>query len=152
MIRLYIKDIPSSNNATQGKGGVKRALAYNEEKKVWSGYFQILRSQMSKELKGLPLPYSQATVIMIYHFPNGQRRDPDNYSGKMILDGLKDAGFIVDDAFRNVDIFPDSTFGNDKGAHLIERPMTEIWILQGKRISQDILPDLMEVDEICGVI
>ena len=32
------------------------------------------------------------------------RRDPDNYSGKFILDGLVKAGIIADDSFSNIDL------------------------------------------------
>lgn len=37
-------------------------------------------------------------------FGDNRRRDPDNYSGKMILDGLVKAGIIRDDSFERIDL------------------------------------------------
>ena len=44
-------------------------------------------------------PYQKATVKITYHFKDDLRRDPDNYSGKFILDGLVRAGILADDSF-----------------------------------------------------
>lgn len=50
------------------------------------------------------LPFPEAVVSLIYHFPDAGRRDPDNYSGKFIMDGLVAARLIVDDSFACVDL------------------------------------------------
>lgn len=36
------------------------------------------------------------------HTTARRRRDPDNYSGKFLLDGLTKAGIIVDDSFNHI--------------------------------------------------
>ena len=49
-------------------------------------------------------PIRWATVKITYFFPDNRRRDPDNYAGKMILDGLTAAGVIVDDSFGCIEL------------------------------------------------
>ena len=44
----------------------------------------------------------RARVTLRYRFPDTRRRDPDNYSGKFILDGLVRAGVLQDDSFDHV--------------------------------------------------
>ena len=51
-----------------------------------------------------PDPIRRAVVRLTYHFADRRRRDPDNYSGKMILDGLTAAGIIADDSFFCIDL------------------------------------------------
>lgn len=46
-----------------------------------------------------PAPLAGVTVSIQYQFPDRRRRDPDNYSGKMLLDGLVHAGILQDDSF-----------------------------------------------------
>lgn len=127
MIKLTVHDIPSSNNATQGKGGLSKAMAYRSEKLKWAGYFQVLRARMRAELQALQLPLQEATIITVYHFTTKTRRDPDNYSGKMIHDGLIAAQFITDDSFDNIDIIPLATFSNKKAS-------VDVYIIQGKKL------------------
>ena len=62
----------------------------------------------------------RATVILRYHFRDSRRRDPDNYSGKMILDGLVHAGILKDDSFRCIDLVLQQGEANPKN------PVTEI--------------------------
>jgi crossover junction endodeoxyribonuclease RusA len=127
MIKMTVHDIPSSNNTTQGKGGVKRALSYNQEKKIWAGYFVSLKMKMRKELQEKSLPLQEATVITVYNFKDNRDRDPDNFSGKMIHDGLTAAGFIVKDTFKNIDIVPLATFENKISS-------VDIYIIEGKHL------------------
>lgn len=65
-------------------------------------------------------PIEYATVHLIYHFADNRRRDPDNYSGKMILDGLVQAGIIADDSFFCINLQLSAV--HDKGG------FTEIFI------------------------
>ncbi len=43
-----------------------------------------------------------AHVRIDYFFPDARRRDPDNYCGKFLLDGLTKAGEIADDDFAHI--------------------------------------------------
>ena len=49
-------------------------------------------------------PFDKAVVTLEYHFPDEIRRDPDNYSGKQINDGLVKAGIIKDDSFKCIEL------------------------------------------------
>jgi crossover junction endodeoxyribonuclease RusA len=130
MIHLHITAIPSSNNASQGKGGMKRAMSYSNEKKLWNSFIWTLQTNMKNrgELAGISLPFQESTIIMHYHFKTKGRRDPDNYSGKMILDGLKNNGFIVDDSFKEIDIFPMADFGQ------VASDSVDIYIIEGRKL------------------
>lgn len=57
-------------------------------------------------------PMKKATVNIKYYFTDNRRRDPDNYSGKMILDGLVRAGIIADDSFFVIDLQLSAEFGS----------------------------------------
>ncbi len=46
----------------------------------------------------------KCVVRITYFFRTKQRHDPDNYNGKFILDGLREAGIIEDDSFSNVEL------------------------------------------------
>lgn len=52
-------------------------------------------------------------------FPTRGRRDPDNYSGKFILDGLVQAGIIKDDSFECINLRLKASYDKDN-------PRTEI--------------------------
>lgn len=132
MIRMHIQAIPSSNNKSQGGGGIKKAIhEYQPEKKQWAQWIWIMMRDLKQngQLDGLTLPLQTATVILFYHFKSKIRRDPDNYSGKMINDGLVQAGLIKDDSFKDIDIFPMADFGNKSDS-------VEIILLEGKQIEQ----------------
>ena len=57
-----------------------------------------------------------------YYFKTRVRHDPDNYSGKFILDGLVKAGILQDDSFNNIQLILKASV--DK-----EKPRTEINII-----------------------
>lgn len=44
-------------------------------------------------------PLERAIVNITYYFKDRRRRDPDNYSGKMLLDPLVKEGILIDDSF-----------------------------------------------------
>lgn len=48
--------------------------------------------------------YERARVTLRYWFPDRRRRDPDNYSGKLVLDGLRAVGVLADDSFQHVQL------------------------------------------------
>lgn len=60
-------------------------------------------------------------ITFTYYFKDRKRRDPDNYAGKMVLDGLVKAGIIADDCFENIDLIL-------KGKYDRLRPRMEISI------------------------
>ncbi len=93
---LYqIPEIPPSNNRFIGR---ENRWEYQKIKKQWAEYVAYLCRPKPKE------PFKHAAVTLIYHFKDKRRRDPDNYSGKMILDGLTGAGIIADDSFYCIDL------------------------------------------------
>lgn len=66
-------------------------------------------------------PLEKAIVHITYFFKNKIRRDPDNYSGKMLLDPLVREGILTDDSFTNITLILEA--GCDKN-----NPRTEIEI------------------------
>lgn len=90
MYRYKIPAIPPSNNKFIG-----RDVRWEYQSVKNSGR-SISRSAADRSRPSL---WKGVTVTLTYHFKDKRRRDPDNYSGKMILDGLVRAGIIVDDSF-----------------------------------------------------
>lgn len=112
-----INEIPPSNNIYMGRGTRKtQSQAYQAEKRKWS--WMILEAVGRNRPKE---PIKIATVKLSYHFPDKRRRDPDNYSGKFILDGLVNAGVLKDDSFNNIKL-------ELLGKYDKENPRTEVII------------------------
>lgn len=112
IFKYSIKAIPPSNNKFIGKD---KRWQYQDEKKQWARIIQLFCVPRPKE------PLKKSKVIVIYYFKDKRRRDPDNYSGKFILDGLVRSGIIKDDSFDCIDL---QLIGRvDKG-----NPRTEIFI------------------------
>lgn len=111
-LKYIIKAIPPSNNQFIGRN---ERWKYQEVKKQWADLINIV-------CRPKPLqPYKKAVVTLNYYFKDKRRRDPDNYSGKMILDGLVRAGILQDDSFNNVDLLLRGDYDKDN-------PRTEIEI------------------------
>ena len=71
---------------------------YQKTKREWS---QIIRTAIKEK----PVePLKKAVVHIHYVFADKRRRDPDNYSGKMILDAIVKHGMIEDDSFSNIEL------------------------------------------------
>lgn len=70
---------------------------WRETKKTWGQLIYY-------KARGMKLPKGKKRVNLHYIFPSSHRRDPDNYSGKMILDGLVQAGVLEDDSFKNIEL------------------------------------------------
>jgi len=112
-IKLAIPDIPPSNNKFIGRNARGFHFVYQEEKRKWEW---MVRAAVKKKPQK---PFKKARVRITYFFPNKIRRDPDNYSGKFLLDGLRKAELIEDDSFSNIIL-------ELAGSYDSENPRTEI--------------------------
>lgn len=90
-----IPGIPPSNNEYIGRTNYRE---YQRVKKMWADRITLCCRPKPRT----PLPH--ARVVLTYYFPDLRRRDPDNYSGKMLLDGLKAARIIEDDSFDKIEL------------------------------------------------
>jgi Holliday junction resolvase RusA-like endonuclease len=118
-MKLTIPEIPPSNNKYMGRGGVNgQAFAYQEEKQRWAW---LVRAAVKRKPDK---PLNKAQVDITYFFPDRHRRDPDNYSGKFILDGLTKAGVIADDSFNNIKL--GLSGGYDKDNPRVEVTISEV--------------------------
>ena len=113
-LKYIISKIPPSNNKYIGQN---KRWEYAEAKKEWA---QIVRYICRP---APPEPIKKAVVEIMYYFPDKRRRDPDNYSGKFLLDGLVRAEIIADDSFECITLQLGA--GYDK-----ENPRTEIAITE----------------------
>lgn len=95
MIKYTIPSIPPSDNRFKGRQNV---WEYRETKKEWTNSVMTLCRPRPKE------PIEKAVVTLTYYFKTRVRHDPDNYSGKFILDGLVKAGILADDSFANIEL------------------------------------------------
>ena len=70
---------------------------YGNDKQLW---FKHIANNL-KEIP--PRPYEKAEVEITYYFKDKRRRDPDNYSGKFLLDPLVRLRVLKDDNFGVID-------------------------------------------------
>ena len=113
MIHIVVPDIPPSNN--QFMGNSHSFNAYRDEKTAW--HWRI-KAAITKKPKR---PYEKAKVHIRYYFKNRIRRDPDNYSGKFLLDPLVQEGILKDDCFGRVELHLSADYDKDN-------PRTEIFV------------------------
>lgn len=95
ILKYVIPAIPPSNNKYIGRSV---QWEYQKVKKQWAVLIQALCKPKP------PIPLEGVTVTLRYFFPDNRRRDPDNYSGKIILDGLVKCGILKDDNFDCIDL------------------------------------------------
>lgn len=114
--RYSIPAIPPSNNQYIGRTNFRE---YQRVKKDWA---QLVKSYCRPVP---PLPLERARVTLLYHFRDRRRRDPDNYSGKMLLDGLVAAGILRDDSFRCVELVLRSVCDGTVRTEIILKPTAE---------------------------
>lgn len=107
-----VREIPPSLNRFAGR---QNTWEYRELKQAWKW---LIRSACTQKPKR-PLP--KAVVTLTYYFGSRRRHDPDNYNGKMILDGLTDAGILEDDSFDHIEL-------RIRGGYDKARPRTEIMV------------------------
>ena len=93
IVKIIINEIPPTNNKYMGNS--HNFNEYRREKERWHWLIKgaINRAQKPKN------PLVRATVNITYYFKDKRRRDPDNYSGKMLLDPLVREGILKDDSF-----------------------------------------------------
>ncbi len=115
-MKIIINEIPPSNNKFMGNGNSYHI--YGNLKKQWT---MLVRLAVGRDKPKQPIEKSIVTIK--YYFGNRIRHDPDNYSGKMILDGMVQAGVIKDDSFNNISLRLEADY--DK-----EDPRTEITITE----------------------
>ena len=95
-MKIVINDIPPSNNKYMGK--TYNYAVYQREKQRWHWLIKGALSKAEKPKK----PIEKAVVHIKYYFKDKRSRDPDNYSGKMLLDPLVREGILIDDSFNVV--------------------------------------------------
>jgi len=114
-ITIIVNDIPPSNNKFIGRNNRHGYKDYKEEWKL------LMRSGM----KNIPKkPIARAKVQIHYTFPTKTRRDPDNFSGKIILDPLVQYGIIEDDNFNCINLVLTAEY--EKGVKQTKVTVTEI--------------------------
>lgn len=79
-IKLVFVGVPPSMNQFNGRTNVQ---VYRAVKADWTD-----RVTWQARARRPKRPFERAEVLIEYQFQNNRRRDPDNYSGKFILDGL----------------------------------------------------------------
>jgi Holliday junction resolvase RusA-like endonuclease len=112
-VKIVINDIPPSNNQYMGK--TYNYAVYQREKQRWHLLIKCAIKGKTKK------PIEKAIVHITYFFKNRTRRDPDNYSGKMLLDPLVREGILIDDSFDVVTLMLDGDYDKNN-------PRTEIEI------------------------
>lgn len=112
-IKIIINNIPPSNNKYLGNS--HNFNIYRNDKEYWTYLVMAAAKQKPK------IPFKKSQVFIMYYFKDKRRRDPDNYSGKFILDGLKMAKIIEDDSFFNIRLILDADIDR-------KNPRTEITI------------------------
>lgn len=112
-MKIVIPEIPPSLNRFAGR---KNVHEYRREKDRWRDMVAWLAMVKGKAR------FEFATVRITYFFPDSRRRDPDNYAGKMILDGLTAAGVIADDDFFHIKL-------EIRGAVDRKNPRTEVEVI-----------------------
>jgi len=123
-ITIVVDDVPPSNNKFIGRNN---RWSYQEYKRAWK---ILMRSGM----KDIPKkPIEKAKVHINYIFPTRTRRDPDNFSGKLILDPLVQYGIIVDDNFSCIELSLSAKY--EKGVKQTTVTVTEILSIRLKEIE-----------------
>lgn len=102
--RYRVEGIPPSNNKYAGR---KNCWEYRQDKKEWMRAVWYACKAAPRPER----PIERALVRIRYGFKDRRRRDPDNYSGKFLQDGLVAAGVLADDSFANITLELSAAFG-----------------------------------------
>ena len=114
-LKYVIDAVPQSNNKFMANS--HNFHIYRKEKEKWHGIVKAAIKEKPKK------PLERAVVHIKYYFKDRRRRDPDNYSGKMLLDPLVREGVLEDDSFKNVVLKLSADVDS-------KRPRTEITITE----------------------
>lgn len=115
-IKITVNDIPPSYNHFLGN-----SRNFNIYRKLKEEWYWLIKSSIGREKP--PKPFKTSEITICYYFKDRRRHDPDNYSGKFILDALVREGVIEDDSFKNVKLVLVGDY--DK-----ENPRTEVTICE----------------------
>lgn len=115
-----VPEIPPSHNKYAGR---LNCWEYRVEKQRWKDLICLMCRKKLKQ------PFERGTVTLTYYFGDKRRHDPDNYAGKMILDGLVAARIIKDDSFDNIELIL-------RGRYDKEHPRTEIEVEPRPQIQE----------------
>lgn len=96
IVKITLNEIPPTNNKYMGNS--HNFNEYRREKERWHW---LIKGAINKAHRP-QRPFERATVNITYYFKDKRRRDPDNYSGKMLLDPLVREGILIDDSFAVV--------------------------------------------------
>lgn len=96
MYKYIVNDIPPSNNKFMGNN--HSFHIYGSLKEKWFRYICKALDSSIKPKEAI----EKSEVIITYYFKDKRRRDPDNYSGKFLLDPLVKLRVIKDDSFNNI--------------------------------------------------
>lgn len=117
-MKVVVHDIPPSNNEYMGNS--HNFNEYRKQKERWHWLIKAAIVKADKPKK----PLEKAKVHIKYYFSTKHRRDPDNYSGKMLLDPLVREGILKDDSFKVVTLVLSADY--DKEDKRTEIEITEI--------------------------
>lgn len=93
-IEIIVKGTPPSNNRFMGN-----SHNFNEFRRFKEEWHWLIKVAIKRKPKK---PIRKAVVYIKYYFGKRGRRDPDNFSGKMLLDPLVREGILEDDSFDNI--------------------------------------------------
>ncbi len=114
-MKIIIPEIPPSWNQ------IMRMHHHQQdaETKKWA---LLVRAYAGR--RDVPRFTGKVKVKITYYFKDKIKRDPDNYSGKFINDGLVAAGIIEDDSFQHIDL--EIVGGLDKESPRVEIEVTPL--------------------------
>ena len=93
-----VYEVPCVPDSLNKYAGRRNIWEYREMKKFWERLVAVYCKPVPEK------PIERAVVTLEYFFQSNRRHDPDNYAGKMILDGLVRAGILADDSFWHIEL------------------------------------------------
>lgn len=120
-LKYVIDALPPSNNKFKGR---QNHWEYRNLKKEWEQLIRLVCKPVPKQ------PLEKVNVTITYFFPDKRRRDPDNFNGVFLLDGLVKAGILKDDNFDCITL-------HLRGGYDKQNPRTEIEIVKGETENED---------------